>query len=592
MLLFVWALLALLVHTSAHAQSAPAHVHVRGTSHLDARAARASGLLVVSGTLADDAAHPMAGERLTLTIATKANPSSRLALAPASPTRCSDLASASTPTLDSATSLVTKTDDSGRFCVRLKLPVDRYVAHVAFGGPGNVDATQTDVTVDLALRTVGLVFDPEPRAPFWIDGGTATVQAVAVIDEDGQTSAAPNLPLTLTNEAGTLLASGVTNLSGRLAIVLDAGQLGPAGKGELRLAFAGTADLGSNMHIAEIERHTHVDLAVPAATRGTLPPGAPEDGVTVVVVATARGPMGGAGSTGIPPGGSVEARIGDTPIGGAPLVNGVAKLAMKFATPPSPEVGLRLRYDPDAPWYVGGSELTVSLPVRAPSPLRQVPLVLAGVGVVVWLVLGRASAARGKRPRATEPRPRAAGGEARIDVLRAHASAGGWSGYVVDAHDGHAVPHATLAIERPAFQVTELLASTTADEEGRFELPAREVREGDTLVAEARYHASLRQPVPASGELSIALVLRKRALLDRLVAWAKGRGRPFDMAPEATPGHVRRAAGGEFTVAKWADAVERAAYGGASIDARAEGEVERLAPQGQAHGPGEPEERR
>ena len=47
-----------------------------------------------------------------------------------------------------------------------------------------------------------------------------------------------------------------------------------------------------------------------------------------------------------------------------------------------------------------------------------------------------------------------------------------------------------------------------------------------------------------------ALVLRKRALLDRLVEWARRRGLPYDARPEPTPGHVRRAAAGEFTVAR------------------------------------------
>jgi hypothetical protein len=43
---------------------------------------------------------------------------------------------------------------------------------------------------------------------------------------------------------------------------------------------------------------------------------------------------------------------------------------------------------------------------------------------------------------------------------------------------------------------------------------------------------------------------------------------------------VRRSAGPDFAVARWADAVERAAYAGAVVDARAEAEVDRLAPAG------------
>ena len=84
--------------------------------------------------------------------------------------------------------------------------------------------------------------------------------------------------------------------------------------------------------------------------------------------------------------------------------------------------------------------------------------------------------------------------------------------------------------------------------------------------------------MPAPGELDVALVLRKRALLDRLVAWARSRGKPFDGRAEPTPGHVRRAAAAELSVARWADAVERAAYGEGLVDEQAQQEVDRLAP--------------
>jgi hypothetical protein len=98
------------------------------------------------------------------------------------------------------------------------------------------------------------------------------------------------------------------------------------------------------------------------------------------------------------------------------------------------------------------------------------------------------------------------------------------------------------------------------------------------MAVEAPLHARLVQPLPPPGELSVALVLRRRALLGRLVTWARGRGRPFDVKPEPTPGHVRRAAADDFTTARWADAIERAVFGGGEVDARMENEIERMAP--------------
>ena len=74
-------------------------------------------------------------------------------------------------------------------------------------------------------------------------------------------------------------------------------------------------------------------------------------------------------------------------------------------------------------------------------------------------------------------------------------------------------------------------------------------------------------------------------MLGRLVGWARKRGRPFDVKPEPTPGHVRRAAADDFQTARWADAVERAVFGGGEVDARMEGEIERMAPPEPRPGP-------
>ncbi|MGD0528844.1 MAG: hypothetical protein ABSE49_27145, partial [Polyangiaceae bacterium] len=137
---------------------------------------------------------------------------------------------------------------------------------------------------------------------------------------------------------------------------------------------------------------------------------------------------------------------------------------------------------------------------------------------------------------------------------------------------------ATVTLERPGFRGVEVLARATADDAGVFVLPPVEAHPGDLLVAEGRVHSALRRPLPPAGELDVALVLRKRAVLNQLVAWARRRGRPFDGKPEPTPGHVRRAAAAEVGVARWAEAVERAAYGEGLIDEAAQREVDRLAP--------------
>lgn len=530
--------------------------------------------------MVDDTSRPIPGARIAVAVSRGRDaPPAGLATFSgpgASPEPCSD--GAARPVLDRADLLLIPTDDAARFCVRLALPVDRYVVHLESRATGFVDGAQMDLAVDLALEPVTLRFDPE-RPVLSLDDDRAAsdnvFEVVGLTEDDGVTTAAVGLPLTLANETGTLLGSAMTNASGRARFALDPAQLGPPGKGELRVSFAGSADAGSSTQTMQIERRTRVDLSAPDAFDGKLPAGSPEDGVVLHVVASPRCARRGCRGT---PTGTVEARVGEAIVGAAPLVGGESRVVVTFAMPAASEAPIVLRYVPDAPWFQPGGELAMTLPVRAPSPWRKLPLVLAGLGVIAWLVMARMPAREraggtGRASRAPPPRP-----EAGVELVRAGPAARGWSGRLHDAHDGVAVAAARVAVERPGFERVEVLAQTVSDPGGGFALPALDARPGDLLVAEGPLHAALRRPLPPAGELEVALVLRRRAMLDRLVAWARGRGRPFDAKPEPTPGHVRRAAAAEFGVARWADAVERAAYGGAVVDAKAQEEVERLAP--------------
>jgi hypothetical protein len=491
--------------------------------------------------------------------------------------------------LDRADLLVLPTDDAARFCVRLSLPIDRYVAHLEARASGLVDGAKLDLPVDLALLPVTLRFDPEPAAVS-LDEDTAAFDVVASTEEDGVTTAAAGLPLTLTNETGALLGTATTDGTGRtrFAITGASAKLGAPGKGELRVAFAGSADAGASVHTQQIERRTRVDLVAPDAiaepSAGMLPIASPEDGIGVRLVATPRcAKLGCAGA----PTGTVEARIaegaGDVIAGAAALEKGEAHVVVTFAMPAASEVQLRARYVADAPWFEPGAELVLRQPVRASSPWRKVPLVLAGFAAMAWLVLARmpARARAGAHPGGARgaSRPLPGGPEGpRVELVRPGDASQGWVGRLVDAHDAIAVAGARVSVERRGFGGIDVVAQTTSDDAGAFRLAPFDANTGDELVAEGPLHAPIRRPLPPAGELRVALVLRRRALLERLVDWARRRGRPYDAKPDPTPGHVRRAAGPEFSIARWADAVERAAYGGGAVDERAQAEVDRLAP--------------
>jgi hypothetical protein len=254
---------------------------------------------------------------------------------------------------------------------------------------------------------------------------------------------------------------------------------------------------------------------------------------------------------------------------------------------------LTLRYVPAQPWFQPSGDLAVDVPLAGPSVWRRAPPILAALAVIAWLALAR------RRPRVVAKREERAGpvssGVAKIDVVRASNDARtGWSGRVVDAHDGSPIAGAHVSIERVGFDSATVVATTITNNAGRFEIRASDsaateplssrrtgsanAPHGDELVIEAPLHTTLRQRPPHYGELEIAIVLRRRKVLERLVAWARMRGRPFDAKPEPTPGHVRRVAGNDLNAAKWADAVERAAFGSADVNAAIEAEVDRLYP--------------
>jgi hypothetical protein len=562
-------------------------IRVRGSAKIVAHASRDQGELILSGSLVDDAGQPLPAEKVTIHITRESDPRDAKVIEGLRAARTCDRSTDRPPTAygvrvvgpTDAPDVEAITDEGGRFCVRAKLVPDRHLTHLSWRGSSLVDGADADLAFDLSRQALVLRFDPTPRIVS-LDTPKITFEAAALVEDDGTTLAKPGLALLLANEKGEQLGRGITDSSGRARFVVDAARMGPPGRGSLNVSFAGDAQTAFGVHVAEIERRVKVTLRVPAAEKGELKAQVPEDGIALVVdVASAMGPVAEGG---------VEARIGDAVVGAAPVERGMARLTLTF-TAQGNEALVRLRYVPSAPWYEALGEPTVKVPIRGPGLLAKAPILLAGLAVLAFFLVGRV-ASKGNKP---EPAPAIVKadvervGKPRLDVVRPAARGEvGWRGVVVDAHEGTAVRGARIWVERGTFEGRTVLASVGADERGAFELPPIEGIVGDEQMAvEAPLHARLVQPLPPAGELSIALVLRRRALLGRLVGWARKRGRPFDVKPEPTPGHVRRAAADDFQTARWADAVERAVFGGGEVDARMEGEIERMAPPEPRPGP-------
>ncbi len=558
-------------------------IRLKGRAHLDVHAAREAGGVTLSGIVVDDAARPLAGSGVGVALVLASDRGSPIALAAANPRPCGSAGAA--PHVDDARVAGLVADDAGRFCVRLALPVDRYIARIEARGSALVESTALELPVDLALPPVTLRFDGQP-AWLSLDDETTSVEVIATVEDDGLAAASAGLALLLSNEAGARLGEAVTDGSGRVRFTFDSAMLGPPGMGELRVVFAGGRAAGPASTVIPIERRTRVDLAAPDATGRLLPAGTPEDGIALRLVATARCAHRGCLAW---PGGTIEARSGGTIVGAAPVERGTTRLGIAFAPPnadgaAAAEVPLAFHYISDAPWWQPTTDLVLVQPVRSASPWRKTPLVLAAAFVMAWLALARSPMRRSTARLTARPAPPRPPGE-RLALLRPAEPAQGWTGHVVDAHDGSAVSFARVAIERRGFERVEVVVHATSDASGRFALPPIDVHPGDDLVADGALHAPLRGPLPPPGELAVALVSRRRALVDALVTWARRRGPPYVAAPDPTPAHVQRAAGANVGVARWARAVERAAYGADVVDRHSQAEVDELAPSQDPRGP-------
>lgn len=467
--------------------------------------------------------------------------------------------------------LVATSDDRGAFCVRIA-PGPRRGASVRVSIPGGElfdgASAQTEVEGDAAgLAKTTLRFESPPED---VDLDRPTVRLTATLGVDraeaeraGLTGVGrEGLLLVVEDERGTALARATTGGDGRARFEVETQAMAGPGQGELRVRFDGTATLRPSRAATPVDRSARVALALASPTAA----GDAEDGVPVAVaVTTARGPVDG---------GVVEASVGGRPAGAGPVVDGRATVVVTVPGRRPGVVPVSLRFVPSAPWYAAGPELATTIEIRPPSPLATIGLFALVAAVGIWVVQ------RWRRPPKpahavsdAAPRPP---GHAEVVVVASAKGARGWRGRVLDAHDGSPVPSAEVLVQRPTFEGDGVAARVTTDPAGAFELTLDGAPPANaTLRIEGALHAALEQPLPAPGELRIALVTRRRALLERLVRWARAKGSPWDDLREPTPGHVRRVAGRSEAadVADWAGAVEHAAFGPSPVDRDVEHQV-------------------
>jgi hypothetical protein len=556
----------------------PLHIHVRGTAELSTVASAEPDGFSLRGELIDDAGSPIPHAPILLHAFTLDEPRRPLHLGSLTPCEGSVRRPSRSAGPDET---VIETDERGSFCVTGKAPLPKLTLELRFAGSRLHDPAAAKVSVESEqehlLRTV-LRFEP-PLEVIDLDRESVTVTASLRVDRSeasrlaGGAARREGLSLSLEDERGTPIADALTGGDGRARFDAKTSAFAGPGPGEVVTRFKGKPGLAKAVASQPVIRRAEVHLSLShPVERADADEGFPID----VEVTTSRGPVSG---------GVVEIlRLGTgstlgEPIGAGGVDQGHARVIASFAAGGATTVPILLRYVPAAPWYRSGPALQTDVKLAGPGILKQVLLAFVVLAAAAWIVGGWRRAPKppslaGEGVAASPP-----SGRAGVQILGPATGFTGWRGVVADAHDGAPIAGARLSIIAPSFQGDGVIAQAITDGRGEFALDTSH-RSDARLVVESGEHSTYEQALPPPNRLAVALVTRRRALLDRLVRWAKRQGAPFDAAPEPTPGHVRRAASraNAIEVEGWARRVEAAAYGPEAIGEAVEREVRAAEP--------------
>lgn len=537
------------------------HVRVRGGTEIRAAAYVTEDQLTLRGELVDDAGNPVS--RATVVVQAQAPDggvieSRGLSLGP-----CEDGEKGAGRTRTNQGGATLKTDERGTFCgvgrahdSQIRIQV-RYVASEVYDGTELLVPVEGEQ--DHRLLTV-LRFEPPPET-IELDRDAITITASLRVDRSdalrrgiAHPTQRAGLALALDDERLSRLAVVPTSGDGRARFEIATASLAGPGRGELAVLFSGTAVLGKSVVSQRVVRRAEARVAL----LHPIDNSDPSEGLPIdVEVTTIRGPVSG---------GVVEVRralpSGSESVGTSAVdAAGRARVVAVFPMETSKSAALALHYVPVAEWYRAGPDLRVEIKPPRPRLLRQLILAAAVVAAAAWVVGGWRRAPRERAAPMLDPGT-SVPGRAGVHVIGSLSGEAGWRGTVTDAHEGTPVADAQVFVVAPGFAGQGVLARATSDEAGGFFLEGQHQNDA-RLVVESRAHSRHEQALPPPSLLSVTIVTRRRAVLDRLVRWARQRGAPFDSTTDATPGHVRRVAARASAqeIEAWAHRVESAAYG-------------------------------
>jgi hypothetical protein len=525
----------------------------------------------ISGSLRDELGQPVGGAAVGIaTGGVAGGGDAREGRGQALPCRAGD-----TLRTDGA-AVVTTTDVLGLFCVRVPLGTAATGQKVRFAGDRYYGPAEATLPEPSGQRRLELTFDDRELDASLDESSFVVGVKTRLVDGVGTGS---TVRLVLSHQADvakpeeTELSAADVQAGGRAHFDVETRALGLPGVGKLVVRFEGSGALSGASESALLKRTATARLAV----AGAIAPADPQEGIEI--------PLGVSSAVGAVTDGWVIASFAGQPAGAAEVRGGAARLVATFLPQRGRPALLTLRYAPEQGGFVPGEALAFEVPLRGPGPWTWIPWMIVAVAIGYWVVRAWRRPLRAVRRDERPSRPPASG-QASIDLVEADAANAGWHGEVLDAHEGTPIGAARISIVVPAFDGEGVAASYTTQSDGRFSLPHVDAarQQGAHLVVTAPFHTTLSGPAPHDGLITIALVSRRRTLLDRLVSWSRRAGRPWSHpsrgSGEPTPFEVaelaRRRRQGD--VATWAAAVGEAAFGIAPPDERREAELKKGEP--------------
>lgn len=536
--------------TVAHARLP---VQIRGASRLDADVSLGPTEAIVRGNLQDELGEPLAAMRLKFA-SISAQRAAASASSPIQVTPCQNFA------LDAAHEQgFVETSSDGRFCARL--PRERLSVNVSlqltFDGSPNYAASSKTIALDdlraslkLELTPGNPVVDLDRPEFAWV----ATLQAL----NPENLRASPPLPLEL-SLVDTEHASAQARVLQRLQlglgtptpVPLETRSLGAPGPATIRLTFDGSALYKPFRTEFELERTASVHLSAVQWPRQVTA------GERLLVKLQANSVAA------VAPAGFVEV----TAFGAAPqlfplLADGTATVPISSPRRPGPGE-ISIRFQPSRRGWIGTSALRLPIELLAPSKWNAAAWAGLALLVLAWFAWSRRRVDLGfpSPVHHASHKP-----HARIELLESTESGGaGWSGVIVDAHEGSTIAGAIIELRAPGFERVETLFSTTSDDAGHFSIPVQDSPKPARCRLEIRApgYARLGIELPVPGRVKVFLVSVRRAVLERFVDWTKRRGHPYDSRTEPTPDWVAKIAKskGQHELENWAKSVAIAAFG-------------------------------